>query len=390
MSKKPDILFIASWYPNKYEPTNGDFIQRHAKAVSRFCNVSVIHVFAADQKENFISEIIQNEAITEIRVYHKKLQKKIHLLSQLINYRRKMQAFKIAWQLLLKHKERPDAVHLNVFFYGGIFALYLKRKFKIPYIVTEHWTKFLDSSPRKFKLLETLIIRRTAQKASIICPVSHDLKNALKNFGVKGPYKVIPNVTNTEHFKYRRREKIAEKIEVLHASHMRDNHKNITGILNALRMVSQHRQDIVLRFLGSQDTRQYKDYAEKIGLPKNMYEFLGKVPYEKVAENMSTHDIFLMFSNYENLPCVISEAHVSGLPVISSDVGGISEMIDPTNGRLVKAKDETALAEAIRETADKLSAFKRSEISKQAEKRYSYESVGRQYTDLYKIIISGK
>jgi len=387
MNKKPNILFIASWYPNKYQTSNGDFIQRHAKAVSRFCNVSVIHVFAAKQKEKYIPERTQNETLNEIRVYHKKISFKIPLISQIINYRRKMKAYKKAYRIHRETAPKPDAVHLNVFYFGGIFALYLKRNFNIPFIVTEHWTKFLPSSPKRFNFFESLIIRRTAKHASYICPVSHDLKKALQNFGINGPFQVIPNVTDTEHFKYRQKNKKKPVIEILHASHMGNKHKNITGILNALKAVSEYRQDIIIRFLGSDDTADYQQYANTIGLPEKMYEFLGKVSYEEVAETMNAHDAFLMFSNYENLPCVISEAHVSGLPVISSDVGGISEMTDESNGILVQARNEPELVKAILNLSEKLDAYDRKHISQIAEKRYSYENVGRQYTELYKKII---
>jgi glycosyltransferase involved in cell wall biosynthesis len=347
----------------------------------------VIHVFAVTQKEKYISEITQNKALTEIRVYHKKVKLNIPLLSQTVNYLRKMKAYKKAYAILRKNAPKPDAAHLNVFYYGGIFALYLKRKFNIPFIVTEHWTKFLPSSPKHFNFFESMIIRATAKQASYICPVSHDLKKALQNFGISGPFRVIPNVTDTEHFKYKERKSKSAAVEILHASHMGNKHKNIIGILNALKMVSEQRQDIIIRFLGSDDTSEYEQYANKIGLPENMYEFLGKVSYEEVAETMNAHDAFLMFSNYENLPCVISEAHVSGLPVISSDVGGISEMIDKSNGILVQARNEPQLVEAILNMSDKLEAYNRKSISEIAEKRYSYQSVGQQYSELYKKII---
>ena len=44
MSIKLHILFLASWFPSRAKPTSGDFVQRHAEAVSTKHNVSVIHV----------------------------------------------------------------------------------------------------------------------------------------------------------------------------------------------------------------------------------------------------------------------------------------------------------------------------------------------------------
>ncbi len=42
-------LWLTSWYPNQLDEWNGDFIQRHARAVSLYCNVEVIHVEADTQ-----------------------------------------------------------------------------------------------------------------------------------------------------------------------------------------------------------------------------------------------------------------------------------------------------------------------------------------------------
>lgn len=44
MSNKLHILFVCGWYPSKVSPTNGDFIQRHAEAVSLNHKVTVIHI----------------------------------------------------------------------------------------------------------------------------------------------------------------------------------------------------------------------------------------------------------------------------------------------------------------------------------------------------------
>ena len=55
------VLWLASWYPDEYEPTNGDFVQRHAKAVSQLINVDVIHVAQAGRKFNHINKLAKND-----------------------------------------------------------------------------------------------------------------------------------------------------------------------------------------------------------------------------------------------------------------------------------------------------------------------------------------
>ena len=58
-------------------------------------------------------------------------------------------------------------------------------------------------------------------------------------------------------------------------------------------------------------------------------------------------DCLLMFSNYENLPLVILESMACGKPVISTNVGGINEVVNSTNGVLLDSNNQLDLAKAI-------------------------------------------
>jgi len=102
---------------------------------------------------------------------------------------------------------------------------------------------------------------------------------------------------------------------------------------------------------------------------------------------MNTHHVFLMFSNYENLPCVIAEALTVGLPVISTDVGGISEMLNEENGILIAAKDETQLEEKLNSFFTNSTLYNRYEISENAKKVYNTDVVGQQFLELYHKIL---
>ena len=98
---------------------------------------------------------------------------------------------------------------------------------------------------------------------------------------------------------------------------------------------------------------------------------------------MNTHDLFLLFSNYENLPCVVVEALSVGLPVLATDVGGTAEMITKNNGIIIDSKNETQLEEQLILFIDNISNYDRVEIGKTARKIYSYETVGLQFLNIY-------
>jgi len=385
--KKYNILFLTSWYPNKHKPQAGNFIQNHALSVSLFCNVYVIHVRANEQDEELEIVETMNNDVLELVAYYKKYTGKFPLISTLIKFRNKIRAYKKTYKYLIEKVKSIDLVHLSVFLPAGVFARFLFKKYKIPYIITEHWTKFLSISNDSFSFSEKMMIKRINRSASAICPVSENLKNEMIRFDLNNQYFVVPNVVNTKVFFPLKQKQDQQEIHFLHISHLVDEHKNISGIINTFKKLSSVRTDFHLTISGNRNVEIHKNYAEMINFPDKLITFEGSKSREEVAESMRNNDVFIMFSNYENLPCVISEAHVSGIPVISSDVGGISEMIDESNGILVEAGNESMLLEKILQIMDQINKYNKDIISEKAKEIYSYESVGNKYLKIYNNVL---
>jgi glycosyltransferase involved in cell wall biosynthesis len=91
----------------------------------------------------------------------------------------------------------------------------------------------------------------------------------------------------------------------------------------------------------------------------------------------------VLFSFYENQPCVILESLCSGLPVIATRVGGIPELIQDDNGLLVDAGNEEQLLQAMKTMIQKEKNYDRKKISSLASARFSYEYVGKDICSVY-------
>jgi len=116
---------------------------------------------------------------------------------------------------------------------------------------------------------------------------------------------------------------------------------------------------------------------------QDVVRFHGLKTKPEVAEFMRKADVFVLPSEWENLPCVIIEAMTSGLPIVATSVGGIPEMVDDKMGLLVPPRDSEKLMQALHHMLDTVLNYPRESIAARARARYSYESVGEKLTELY-------
>jgi glycosyltransferase involved in cell wall biosynthesis len=116
----------------------------------------------------------------------------------------------------------------------------------------------------------------------------------------------------------------------------------------------------------------------------------GEISYEQVSIELRKSSSLILFSFYENMPCVILEALCTGIPVISTRVGGIPEVIHDKNGILIQPGNEIELQEAMKQMMMNFSKFDREKISRQAREQFSYETIGQQITNVYRSVLAGK
>lgn len=389
---KRKVLFISSWYPNRTKPTFGIFVKRHAQAVALHNDVSAVYVTSDAGLKDKVYDIVENteEGIYTVRVYYQKVTSRIPFLSSFTKLRRYLQAYRMGLELVMKKKGRPDIVHANMLFPAGIIALRIKKKYSIPYIVTENWTGYLPSDGSYKGSMLKMMTKRIANGASYLTPVSEDLKAAMIHHGFSGPYEIVPNVVNVHVFQPQENKKQNDKIRLVHVSVLDDAQKNVSGMLRAMQKASQERNDIELQIVGDGEYRaQLEKYAGDLGILNKSVFFLGLKFQEELSQLLRQADAFVLFSNYENLPCVVIEALASGIPVIATRIGGTPEHITPDLGIIVEPKDEAALEAAILKMADTHKQYDRARLRSYAVDHFSYEKVGEQFNNIYNKVLSG-
>ncbi len=384
INSKIKVLFISSWFPNRVKPTLGNFVHKHAEAVSQYADVSVLHV-CFDETLKGKQEIVYSSEknINSIFIYLKKINSPIR---QFINY---LKAYRNGLKLISEKYGKPDIIHANIIFPVGLVFLFNKAFKKFPFVVTEHWTGFLPDDPEKISFIKKYLIKRITRKSKKVLLVTENLKNAMLNLGFKGDYKVVPNVVDTSLFVITDQNKKSIK-NILHISSFVDEQKNISGILRAIKKLSEKRNDFAMHFITDGDAQPFIDYAKNNSLLDKYVFFHGTKSTGQVAEMLEQSDFLLLFSNYENFPCVIVEAFSCGVPVVSTNVGGISEHVSDKHGILIKPKDENALLTAIGQMLDNTDKYDKQFLHDYAENNFSYKSVGKQINDIYSEILNKK
>lgn len=363
----------------------GLFVQRHAKASQLFNDVKVLYLKGyPDQEEKEMVSV--SEPLDELRIYLKSRRGIFFKIPYYFNFiKAHFQGFDVlskAWG------RRPDLVHVNILTREGVIALLWKKLYGIPYVITEHWTRYHTGAYKGF--FRKLVTKLVVKNAAAVMPVTDHLRRSMEACGLKGNYSIVPNVVDVKAFKPGHLKKSVKK-QILHISCFLDEHKNISGIIDAASDVYEHRKDFKIVFVGDGvDFEMLKAYAfsKKEGLA--LFEFRGMLEGKAVVKEIQNSDFHLMFSRYENLPVVNLECFACGIPVLSSDVGGIREHLPKQLGRLVPSEDKDALQKAMNEMLDELPDYDPTYIRNYAMRHFSQEAIGKSFDAIYNKAIASQ
>jgi glycosyltransferase involved in cell wall biosynthesis len=381
------ILWLCSWYPGMTEPFNGDFIQRHARAAALYNDIHVIHVIgdSTGRVTTITKQLHREEGLTEQLVYYPRTNTFWGKIKS--NYR---------WYFLLKQairkylveQKKPYLAHVHIPYKAAMAGNWLRKKYKVPYVLSEHWGIYNDVEKLNYAGRSSFFkkfMRTAFTEAKACISVSEYLAAGVRKLVAPVDFSIIPNATDTRLFYYK--EKKDDRFLFIHVSNMVPL-KNAEGILRAFQLLLQKGIDASLLMIGNPDYAM-PQYAENMGFTSEQVRFTGEIPYAEVASYMQAADCLILYSNIENSPCVIGEALCCGLPVIATDVGGIPELVNPSNALLAYPGDDDALAAKMEMMIRNTKQYNRPEIAAKAALRFSYEVVGKLFDDIYEKAMKG-
>lgn len=161
-----------------------------------------------------------------------------------------------------------------------------------------------------------------------------------------------------------------------------DENKNQAAIIRAFAEIIQRGFSAKLILVGNGPTHEsLKTLVDELNIT-DAVEFPGEV--SDVERFYAVSDVYIQSSHREAMPMSVLEAMAAGLPIISTDVGGLRDVVQG-NGILVQDNDEEALCEAMQKfiefTESEITAMRRK--TKALVSRYSSDTMAARYMDLY-------
>jgi glycosyltransferase involved in cell wall biosynthesis len=283
---------------------------------------------------------------------------------------------------------KPGIIHVNVLTRLGMLALLYKCVSGTPYVITEHWTRYLPQMENFRGFFRKAVTRMVVKYASAVMPVTENLKFAMEYRGlINRNWRIIPNVVDMEMFHIRENLSGRVKKSFIHVSCFDDRQKNISGILRVLKRLSEQRTDWICGMVGEGiHLENMMAYAKELNIEPGFVIFHGLKEKNDLATMIAESDFQVLFSRYENLPVVILESFACGVPVLSTDVGGIREHLHNEMGLLIRSEDEDKLLDKLNFMLDHHRDYNKQKIREYAKNHFSKEVIGRQLSEVYSAI----
>lgn len=195
------------------------------------------------------------------------------------------------------------------------------------------------------------------------------------------PARAIFNIIGTETFRWRARRPLAP---VFLSNRNLESHYGVDRVLRAFALIQASIPEACLTVAGDGSRRaSLEQLAGELKL-RNV-EFTGQIEQGEIFGQYDAADIYLNGSEIDNQPLSLLEAFACGLPVVTTNAGGIPDMVKhERTGLLVECGDYEALArEALRLLADPALAERITSAARAECRRYSWEAVRAQWLELY-------
>ena len=385
------VLVITRWFPNRFEPVKCIFTKNivDAQAISKKYSFVVISPIPYVPNIN-ISLLQKYVKFRDIPLVEKTQNYKIYRPKYLklpYPYLKSLEWYPYFLQVLKTIKKENikfGLIHCHGIYPDGLVGIKIGKYFNKKVILHVHESyietaKELNTFKKVFKYVDQIIAVSKFQMGEIVkldkkltkkCKIVYngvkiDKRNTSFNRQVMGDNETI-NLIFVGHLIFR---------------------KGLDILLKALKLLDNQKYKFSLDVIGDGEKKlEYKALSKKYKL-EGKVNFIGKVDNVNLLKKMYSYDYFILPTRRESFGVVLIEAMSCGLPVISTKIEPIPEIVSSEEfGILVEPNNSKALAEGIVRAINK--KWDRELIINYA-KKFSIKKTAREIEKVYDEILKG-
>ena len=284
--------------------------------------------------------------------------------------------FRFIRMLYILKKFNPDIIHTHLeYFYSFVYARLFNKKI----VATIHsWpTRFLN---RKNRFMFKKLLKKKLLK--VVCCAKCVEKAFKEEIEIDDEYiTTIYNPLDLKMYKYKNNKNT--DFSLVHVGRLTEI-KNQELLIRSFDKVLSQNANIYLNIVGDGELkRQLMDLTKQLKIENNI-KFWGN--RDDVHDILSKSDAFILTSKIECCPMVILEAMATGLPCISTNVGGTAEIIG--NAGILCDEDSDSISQAILEIANDKNKYKKyHESAIKRSKLFDSRIISTNYFKLYENVL---
>jgi len=191
-------------------------------------------------------------------------------------------------------------------------------------------------------LRRSAVARRAVAAVDRNIVPSRFLVDVFRTFGIEAS--IIPNIVDLERFKFRERDPLRPR---LLSTRNFDALYNVASTIRAFHLVQRRRAHATLTLVGG-GPQEAQLRALVADLKLRNVIFAGRVKPDEIAGYYAANDIYIQSPDIDNMPTSVIEAFASGLPVVSTEAGGVPAILTHRqHGLLAAVADDEALAACV-------------------------------------------
>ena len=378
------VLIVPSGYPMKGKPYRGIFYKEQAMALSRAgyqVTVAFPEIWSLKSfNKHLVKEARSKEIEDGVLTYRYKGYNYFANApySTEIIYKKRLKAM---YKDIVKEVGVPNVIHAHSCLWGGFGAAEVSRDENIPLVITEHSSAF---GRNMLKSYQKRLAQKAFSEADKLLAVGPGLKRDMASY-TNQQVDIVPNFIDMSGVKLRKTRVSNEPFRVLAVANL-DPNKGLDLLIQAFHLAFPDR-NTELRIGGMGEEKDKLQYQiEKLNLESRV-TLIGTLTREQVKKEMQLADVFVSSSYYETFGVVLVEALSVGTPIIATDSGGPSMIVNNLNGLLVPTGEVDKLSQALTYMEQHYKEYNPKSIHEDCKERFGEKAVISMLSDIYSKLV---